>query len=342
MRKNAKNSGVRVSIVIPSRNRCLTLKRVLFALEKQDCDRSLFEVIVVDDGSTDRTQLFLQDFSLHTYMNYRFLSTNYGSAGAARNLGIQDARGDVIIFLDADTIPQVDLVTKHLKWQDKFDDELACIIGNVLMAPQLAVPEQARMRETEWSLEGFQQVDWTHCRTANTSIRRDLCMKIGGFNRHLFPIEDVELAYRLSQLGAKFYYDDQIIAVHYHPMGLASYLEKGEMSGRAAALWYIESPELRARLVYRYGVWAPETLWYKRIKYIIRAMIVNRFTISAIMSLGQWIRRHWFALSERLYKCSFRYKTRRAFKESLSISAKLSMMNGLESFLLERGKYGYR
>jgi glycosyltransferase involved in cell wall biosynthesis len=310
------NARPKISIIIPTRDRQRELGKVLTALENQDCGPSSYEVVVVDDGSVDSIASRLREFASMSRASIRFFPTRNRSAGGARNLGIRHAHGEYILFLDADTIPSVDLVRRHLQLQHCFNGTPTCLVGRVRMSPELARPEQARMWETEWKSEirdGGEISPWDY-RTANTSMKRSHLLNIGGFDAALFPIEDTELAQRLCAGGMRFLYDDTLVATHYHPMTLEMFLVKGETSGVAVSLWYQKQPDLRAALALRYGVYAPEMPPFKKLKYLMRACVVNRCTVPAIQWCGVRVRRRWLALSQILYKCAFRYRLRRAFR----------------------------
>ncbi len=309
----------RISVIIPTRNRLETLKRVLQALEKQDCSRYSFEVIVVDDASDDPTPTFLRDFAERTALAFSFLPGKGQTAGAARNVGLAKAQGDSILFLDADTIPQPDLVRRHLQFQNGLSKNVDCLMGRVRMAPELATVDQARLWETDLALpdDGSKEVDFWDFRTANTSLKRIAYEWVGGFNSKLEASEDTELAYRLAKKGVHFYYDASILATHYHPMSLADYLRKGAMYGRAVAHWCQASPELRRQLALRYGVYVPEFPLVKKAKYVFRSVCVNRLTLPIILMLGRVSRTFWFGLSHAIYQCAYRYHTRKAFRQAL-------------------------
>jgi glycosyltransferase involved in cell wall biosynthesis len=320
MVKQKLNMKPRISVIIPTKNRYSTLKKVLQALEKQDCSRYSFEVIVIDDLSTDETPGFLSDFAQRTTLTFSFFPGKGQSAGAARNIGLAKAKGDLVLFLDCDTIPNPDLVRRHLQFQNRLVKTIDCVMGQVRMDPDLEIPNQARLWETELQAANGNPSDvtWWHFRTANTSMKRAACDLVGGFDIRLEASEDTELAYRLSKRGVRFYYDASIMATHYHPMSLEEYLRKGEMYGRAIALWYHSSPELRRTLAWRYGVYAPEFSLVKKLKYFLRGVLVNRVTMHLILFLGKAIRTRWFSLSDRLYQCGYRYRTRKAFRETIS------------------------
>ncbi len=314
----------RISVIIPSHNRYHVLRDVLYGLEKQDCSKYSYEVIVVDDGSTDETAEFLNKFSNQTTMNFRPVIGKCGSASASRNLGIEHAKGDYILFLDADTIPEEALVLRHLQHQNHFGDSKVCIIGQVSMSPELDHARQARLWETEFNFEQADliELEWWKYRTANTSVKKSLLEKLGGFNTKLLAAEDTEIAYRLSQTNVRFYYDESIIATHYHPIDLENYLQKGEVYGQAVGRWYQMNPELRRDLVMRYGVYAVELPLESKIKYFMRSLVVNRVTLPIIVFLGRLVRQYWFMASDGLYKCAYKYRIRRAFRQSMAAATK--------------------
>ncbi|MBN1999983.1 glycosyltransferase [candidate division KSB1 bacterium] len=313
-------TGPKISVIIPTKNRCDILKKVLFALQMQDCAIQDFEVIVSDDGSSEKTLLFLKEFQKQTALNMKFLPGPGRSASYARNQAIRFASGEWILFLDSDTIPHSDLVRKHIQRHISMDDDSICLVGQVVMAEELDRPEQARQWEhrKDWNGGDLNEIKWWKYRTGNTSLKRYLWDRVQGFNERLVAAEDTEFAYRLFKLGIRFICDDQLVVTHYHPMNLNEYLEKAELYGQAVAEWYIQNRELRFQLVRRYGVPAPEMPMTKKIRYAIRSMIVNRLTIKTIVVIGRLFRRHWFHISDVLYQCAYRYFTRRSFKKTIA------------------------
>ncbi len=307
-----------ISIIIPSHNRLDTLPRVLLALENQDYPKSLFEVIVVDDKSKDGTQEFLKAFAEQTILNLKWVEGAAGNAGAARNKGLELASGNLVLFLDSDTIPQADVVRQHLVWHDHYGVE-ACILGRVAMSDKLLQKDQGRVNDTltRHDIHEIAELDWHEYRTANTSLSRQRCLEAGGFDAALPAAEDTEFASRLLSLGMRFIYVRDICVVHHHPMSYEGFFYKGELYGQAAARWYKKNPELRRLIIARYGVFAPEMRKRKKAKYILRALVVNRWSVPIISMLGRSVRRAWFNLSDTLYKCVFRYYVRQAFRANL-------------------------
>ena len=83
-----------ISVIVPVRDSCELLKRCLESLDRQTVDRSDYEVIVVDDGSSDGSA------EVACKWGARVLRQKKKGAGAARNRGIQEAKGEVLLFLE--------------------------------------------------------------------------------------------------------------------------------------------------------------------------------------------------------------------------------------------------
>jgi glycosyltransferase involved in cell wall biosynthesis len=97
-----------LSVVIPTFNRRSVLERSLSALLDQDLPADDFEIIVVDDGSTDDTRELLRGWKAHCA--FSALQSPHRGASSARNLGVQAASGDLILFMDDDLIGAQDLL----------------------------------------------------------------------------------------------------------------------------------------------------------------------------------------------------------------------------------------
>src|SRR5436309_2359497 len=97
-----------ISVVAPARNSEKFLPALCRALESQTLHPERFEVVIVDDGSTDRTSTIFTAWASGDSRRRRLLSANGNGPAHARNLGIRAARGEWIAFTDSDTIPDPD------------------------------------------------------------------------------------------------------------------------------------------------------------------------------------------------------------------------------------------
>lgn len=154
-----------VSVIIPARDAASTLKRTLEALRGQRLDEP-FEVIVVDDGSRDETPTIVK-----RYEPLAKLIRNDGSrgAGAARNRGVEAARGPVLAFIDADCFPT-------RVWLRQALDAIAdadLVQGEV--RPEPTTPR------TPFDRSLVVDRDRSFYQTANLVVRRELFDAVGGF-----------------------------------------------------------------------------------------------------------------------------------------------------------------
>lgn len=201
------------SIVIPTYNKLTHLKATLDSMEALDYARESFEIVVVDDGSDDGTGPFLSgaqfNFELRVFRHQR----NRGRA-AARNSGIRQARGRVVVFLDDDMAGTSGLLTSHLRKQG--EDHKLVVLGNVRSSPK--VPRTALVRYLDsrgvHKLKPGQPVPFRYFITNNVSVKRDFLTDVGFFDERFrkFGGEDLELGYRLHMAGAKFVYAPQALS----------------------------------------------------------------------------------------------------------------------------------
>lgn len=117
---------MKVSIIVPSYNACERLYNNLISLGVQSHDKSEFEVIVVDDGSTDDTSEMLSSFAGNFDLKYILLKENRGRS-YARNCGLDTSSGDLIIFHDSDMIAERNFVSKHI---ENHKDKNSVVCGN--------------------------------------------------------------------------------------------------------------------------------------------------------------------------------------------------------------------
>src|SRR4051812_31234041 len=122
----------RVSVVVPTFNRRLSLMRLLDALATQTYPADLLEVLVVDDGSTDDTVDYLQ--CTPSPFARRVLTQTHAGPAAARDLGAEQALGSLIVFLDDDVAPIPSLIARHVADHDSMSR--AVVVGP--MSPPVA------------------------------------------------------------------------------------------------------------------------------------------------------------------------------------------------------------
>jgi len=191
---------MKLSVVIPAYNCLELLKSTLVSLEKQDLDHSEFEVIVIDDCSTDDTQTFLKSYQGPLNLVGLVNQENSGRA-VTRNRGIEQAKGEVVLFLEADTeAGSADFLAQHLRAQE---GGAQVSVGFRIFHPELKKTGIMRYLEKRGAAKhpAGAEIPGRYFVSCNASAPRAVLIDEGGFDHHFvhYGGEDLELGYRLSR-----------------------------------------------------------------------------------------------------------------------------------------------
>jgi cellulose synthase/poly-beta-1,6-N-acetylglucosamine synthase-like glycosyltransferase len=202
-----------LSVVVPAFNAEKTLRGCLSALVSQEFPQEQYEVIVVDNGSSDGTWAIVQSYrpAVHGLQE----TTAQGSY-AARNAGVRTSRGRLIAFTDADCVPDP-------KWLrclvEKFaNPSLGAVAGEILpfdtgtpaekFAAQTRMLSQSKTRNHPYR---------PYAITANVAFRREVFEEIGLFHSGLKSGGDADLCWRMqAQTGWELAFTDAAIVLHHH------------------------------------------------------------------------------------------------------------------------------
>lgn len=199
--------STKVSIIIPTYNRAGRLEKCLLSLLNQDFPKQSYEIIIIDDGSTDNTQSVIQGYIkqlTEPEIHYEYMKQ--GGPGAARNLGINLAKADLIALTEDDVQCEKDWLKNALPYFA--DEQLGGLEGTTLLEggdPLLRLPARG---------QGF-----IPC---NIFYRRKIFHQVGFFdaeffdeNLNLYFREDGEFAFRVLNAGWKITRAENVIV--YHP-----------------------------------------------------------------------------------------------------------------------------
>lgn len=218
MQMAEKGNSVDFSVIVPAYNAEQTLVSCLESLTAQTVPQDSYEVIVVDDGSTDRTAEIARRF------NIRYLFQKNRGPASARNHGVHAAQGRIILFTDSDCVP-----TPH--WIEEMvepftDPQVVAVKGSYRTRQRELV---ARFAQVEFEdrydmLLRHSRIDMVDSYSA--AFRKDAFEIAGGFDES-FPKannEDTDLSYRLSAAGCKMVFKPGAVVYHRHPATLSRYL----------------------------------------------------------------------------------------------------------------------
>jgi len=225
------------SVIIPAYNAGKTLSDTLFALQNQSVPRDSYEIIVVDDGSKDDTAAMARRCGV-TCVN----QPNRGPA-AARNHGVRVARGDIILFTDADCTPDRDWLRQMTL---PFQNERTVGVKGAYRTRQEELAARFAQAEFEDRYDLLKKADAIDMvDTYSAAFRRDIFIRIGLFDES-FPVannEDTELSYRLCAAGHLLKFNPEALVYHLHPNSFLKYFRIKYRRGYWRMIVYRNYPE---------------------------------------------------------------------------------------------------
>ena len=198
------NNNIKVSIIIPTYNRGWTIKEAVDSVLAQDFID--FELIVVDDGSTDNTSEIL-----HSYReDITVLRQNNKGVSAARNRGLSEASGRFIAFLDSDDLWLPQKLSRQVDFFNSNPDALICQTEEIWIRNNVRVNPKKRHKKPSGMIF---EPSLALCLVSPSAvmIRRSLFEKIGGFDETLPACEDYDLWLRISCRHPVFLIDTPLI-----------------------------------------------------------------------------------------------------------------------------------
>jgi GT2 family glycosyltransferase len=238
-----------ISVVIPTYNRLDTLKEVLPTLLAQDLAPSQYELLVCDSNSSDGTQEYL--VALSPDPRIRHLTGAFSGRAAARNAGIAAACGEIVLFNDADILASPDLLATHL--QRHRERNGIAVVGLEVQVRDLADYVFKRDHpEARGHLHppSRKKLSWLYFLTGNASVRRVDLLRAGGFDESFtgYGHEDLELGFRLQQLGIEILYEPHAVNYHCQAVAYDDQKQKMRLAGRSTARFHRKHPKFEIML----------------------------------------------------------------------------------------------
>jgi GT2 family glycosyltransferase len=236
---NVPQSGtVQASVVVSAFNRLAALKLCLTALLHQTMASDTYEIILVDDCSTDGTKEYSEQI-IQTESNIKCIrhQVNQGLA-SARNSGITNAGGEYIILLDGDIIPEPDFIEKFLSYHAQYPNEKVVVIGNLSFDKiftdnnNIAYFAQSRYLGFRTKKE-LAAIDYSHLSPRYfaggiASLPRSTVMEVGLFDSTFkyYGGEDTDYGIRLGMHGVRLIFGPLVKASHHDPVYVEKYKNK--------------------------------------------------------------------------------------------------------------------
>lgn len=198
------NYSFRFSVIVPTFNRLDEIRELLDSLEKQNFSHDAFEVIIVDDGSTDDTESFVAEKMEKGNLNLSFYQQDHKGPGPARNNGMQHAAGEYYIFIDSDCIADEN-------WLKAFDNALKEPVAG-FGGPDKVRPDFSPLQKAiDYSMTSFittggirgsskRKISKYYPRSFNMGVHAETVKKTGGFGT-LRHGQDIEFTHRIRRYG---------------------------------------------------------------------------------------------------------------------------------------------
>ena len=222
-----------ISVIVPTYNGEHEITRLLDALNAQSIDPSLVEYIMVNNNSKDRTRAVIEEYAKTARIDLKCVDENdIQGSYAARNKGIRAATGEILVFTDADCMPDKDWIKNLLPGFD--DPEIGAVGGAINAAPGDTLLEEFATRRGVLSQVYMMNHPYMpFCQTANLAFRRDVFKKAGLFRPGLKTAGDADMNWRMQNSGFKLAYRDDAIVLHKHRTNFADLYEQFERYGRS-------------------------------------------------------------------------------------------------------------
>ena len=283
--------SVKVSIVIPTFNRKESLKKTLESLFNQTYPKDKYEIIVCDDDkSTDGTEGMVKELMKNSPCKIRYfkVKNKYKGPTAARNVGIENANGEVIGFTDDDCVASPNWIENAVSF---FDNET--ITG--VQGCTLPLPPSSKKNKIFWiehTNKITEQDDWYA--TCNIFYRKKALIEVRGFDHRFFPWEDTDLAWSLLEKGYKIVFSKDVLVYHETKyISFPKYLKKLKKQ-ELFALFVKKHPIYRKKLMLRFisskKNLYPIPILFAAISYLIGSYFLFYLLILTAIMLYLWAR----------------------------------------------------
>lgn len=237
-----------ISAILCTWNRAPLLAQALEALTTQTLGRERFEVVLVDDGSSDETAAIAARYE--PLLNLRYAYQPNSGLAAAKNHGICLSRAPIVVFLDDDDVLDPRALEQHWLSHEQDPRVATAILGYTGLGPEPSrSPLMRYVMEVGCQLFYYpplkdgQELDFTYFWGGRSSCKRALLLEHGLFDPVFrFGAEDIELAYRLRSAGLRVRYNAQAISTMIRTLTVDGFARRCRLQGRSNWVFYQRHP----------------------------------------------------------------------------------------------------
>jgi glycosyltransferase involved in cell wall biosynthesis len=191
------------SIIIPAKNEEVNIAHCLDSINAVKYDQNRFEILVVDNGSVDRTVDVANEKGAKVYVQPDL------TISGLRNFGARQASGKILAFLDADCTVSEDWLSAASLYIDRSD---VAAFGSPAILPEITTWVQRAWFFIRAINSNVQEVDWHE--SANVFVHREYFETVNGFDESMVTCEDYDLSIKLKEVG-KLLSDSRIRVIHH-------------------------------------------------------------------------------------------------------------------------------
>ncbi len=242
------------SVLVCTYNRAVLLRNTLESLCRQTLNAGQFEVIVLDDGSTDDTREVAIGFESRLRLRYAY-QRNSGLA-SARNHALFLSQGEIVLLLDDDDVASPELLQEHGKVHRAYPQDNFAVLGYTALAPEVAADpvmhfatRVGRFLFSYVDIQHGQVLGFSYFWGGRSSCKRRFLLQHGIFNPVFrFGCEDIELAYRLHKHDFRVVYNARAVTTMTRPYSFDQFCERLIKQGRSNFVFsrLHGDPEVRA------------------------------------------------------------------------------------------------
>ena len=269
-----------VSVIVPARNEEQAVSACIESLLRQDYPKDRYELIMVDNDSTDGTAARIKAYPV----TYVFERAGH-SAAAARNRGLQEASGEILAFTDADCVAAPSWLRHGVA--GFADAQIGSVAGDIHGYPPETTAqryvEERRALSQAWAMtEAFRP----YAQTASAFYRTSVLDRIGTFDPVLKVGEDADLAWRMQErLGLQVAFRPESVVFHKHPETIRELLRQRRGYGYSSVVLYLRYQERMERWTLKHTYWNVRSL-AKRMGRLAEA--AGRCAVSSLRGRGNW------------------------------------------------------
>ena len=288
MEAHSPNTQAPIGVIIPTYNRADVLITCLQHLEAQTWRD--FEVVIVDDGSTDSTRRLVEQYRETSPLRIRFLSQPNSGPATARNVAIRSLEAPICLMIGDDILASPELVKIHLELHRRNPEPFVAAVGltrwsdsGQRITPFMRWLDEGGLQFAYHDLHRNEPPDWKHFYTSNLSLKTAF-LREHPFNEVFTnaSMEDIELGYRLEVLhGLKMTFLPDAVAHHLHPTSFRQACRRMRNVGISSRQFHQLWPE-----------WKPPTgSWLRRT--VRSGLAKNAWILSPLRLVADALTRIW-------------------------------------------------